>query len=103
MRVVVQLLVYRVDQINAIDKTRCYPVIIGRQRAAWSEHSRELNALQVFELAPIFAKRLEVSAKPRITATRNFAQLICDEQAASNGQTARENDGGMMVSTAARL
>ena len=64
MRALVQLLVYRVDQIIAIDKkTRCYPVIISRQRASWSEQSRELNALQVFEPAPIFAKRLEVEAE----------------------------------------
>jgi hypothetical protein len=37
------------------------------------------------------------SAKPRIKATRNFAQSVCDELAASNGQTAPENDGGMLV------
>ena len=39
------------------------------------------------------------SAKPRIKATRNFAQSVCDELAAGNGQTAPENDGGMVLAT----
>jgi hypothetical protein len=39
------------------------------------------------------SKRLEVSAKQRIKAINGLGQLVCDELAASNGQTAPGNDG----------
>jgi hypothetical protein len=43
-----------------------------------------------------FATRLEDSAKPRIKPTAGLTQPVCDELAASNGQTAPLNDGGMV-------
>lgn len=54
---------------------------------------------QVPFFVPFFATRLEDSAKRRIKPTAGLTQPVCDELAASNGQTARKNDGGMVFFT----
>lgn len=46
-----------------------------------------------------FATRLEDSAKRRIKPTAGLTQPVCDELAASNGQTAPANDGGRLSAT----